>query len=134
VKAVDPHGDGPEPFFDVVPLCVVELTAQLSASKGSQIAASIDEKLRIGNIMSLGKAVQECRPQKSEISDVRTRATLSLTSRGQSRGGCRHRLQAAILTLCRSQRRATVSPRQLGFASRQPRPATAPPSSEREAF
>jgi hypothetical protein len=37
----------------VVPLCVVELTAQLTTSQGSQIAASINEKLRIGDIVFL---------------------------------------------------------------------------------
>jgi len=32
VKAVDPHRYGLEPFFDVVPLAVVEVTAQLTPS------------------------------------------------------------------------------------------------------
>ena len=61
MKTVNSHGDGLEPFFDVVPLCVVELTAQLTTSQGSQIAASINEKLRIGDIVFLGQTVQERR-------------------------------------------------------------------------
>jgi len=45
VETVDSHGHGLEPFFDVVPLCVIELIAQFVASEGSQIARAIDEKL-----------------------------------------------------------------------------------------
>ena len=55
MKAVDPHGDGPEPFFDVISDLVVELTAQFVTSEGSQIATSIDEKLCIGNIVFFGE-------------------------------------------------------------------------------
>jgi len=53
VEAVDSHGHSLEPFFDVVPLCVVELTAQFVASEGSQIATSIDKKLRVGDVVFL---------------------------------------------------------------------------------
>jgi hypothetical protein len=45
VKAVDSHGDGVKPSFDVVSLAVVEVTAQLTTCEGSQIAHSIGEKL-----------------------------------------------------------------------------------------
>lgn len=44
VKAVNPHSNSLEPFSDVVPCSIVGLTAQFTASKGSQIAASINEK------------------------------------------------------------------------------------------
>ena len=73
VASVDPHGQGLDLFFDVVPVGIVdtvgcksvpdfvepvdeipvnrynrpyELTAQFVACEGSQVAASIDEKLR----------------------------------------------------------------------------------------
>jgi hypothetical protein len=45
----------------VVPSGIVELTAQLVTSEGSQIAASIDEKLRVGDVVFLGEAVQKRR-------------------------------------------------------------------------
>jgi hypothetical protein len=45
----------------VVPVGIVEVTAQLLASEGSQIAASIDEKLRLGDVVFLGEAVQKRR-------------------------------------------------------------------------
>jgi len=61
MKAVDSHSYCLEPLFDVVPLCVVELTAQFVTSKGSQITCAIDEKLRVGDIVFLGKSVQERR-------------------------------------------------------------------------
>jgi hypothetical protein len=47
VKAVDSHRHGLEPFFDVVPLSVVELTAQLVSREGSQIPTHIDQKLGV---------------------------------------------------------------------------------------
>jgi hypothetical protein len=71
----------------VVSLSIVKLTAQFAARKGSQIVRSIDQKLYIGDIVFLGEVMQKRRPQKSEISDERTRGSLSLTPRGQSRGG-----------------------------------------------
>ena len=61
VKAVDPHRDGLEPFLDVVPGGIVEVTAQVVASEGSQIPTSIDEKLRVGDIVFLGEAMQKRR-------------------------------------------------------------------------
>jgi hypothetical protein len=61
VEAVDPHNNSLEPFFDVVPLFVVEVTAQFVTSEGSQIPTSIDEKLCIGDIVFLGEAMQERR-------------------------------------------------------------------------
>ena len=45
MKAVDSHDDSLEPLFDMVPVVIVEMSAQIVPSKGSQIAASIDEKL-----------------------------------------------------------------------------------------
>jgi hypothetical protein len=59
-----------KPFFDVVSLAVIELTAQLTTCKSSQIARNIDEKLCIGDIVFLSEAMEERRPQKSGSSDV----------------------------------------------------------------
>jgi len=61
VKAVDSHRHGLEPFLDVVPLAIVELTAQRTPSQGSQIAASINQKLGVGDIVFLGEAMEERR-------------------------------------------------------------------------
>lgn len=44
MEAVNPHRDGLEPLFDVVPLFIIELTAQFVSEAGSQIGAAIDEK------------------------------------------------------------------------------------------
>ena len=52
MKAVDPHGDCLEPFFDVVPIVIVKMTAQIMTSEGSQIATSIDEKLCVSAVVS----------------------------------------------------------------------------------
>ena len=49
MEAVDSHGDGVKPFFDVVSVGIVELTAQLVTREGSQVANSIHEKLSLGN-------------------------------------------------------------------------------------
>ena len=53
----------------MVPVFVVEMTAQFVASKGSQIAASIDEKLCLGNIVFLGETMEKRRPQNASRSD-----------------------------------------------------------------
>jgi hypothetical protein len=46
----------------VVPLGLVDLTAQLVTNKGSQIACVINEKLCIGDIVFLGEAMEKrCR-------------------------------------------------------------------------
>jgi len=47
VKAVDSHRDSLEPLFDVVPLAVIKMTAQVVTNKGSQMATPIDEKFGI---------------------------------------------------------------------------------------
>lgn len=59
MKVVDSHGDGIEPFSDVVPLGMIETTAQLAASGGSQIAAVINEKLCVCDIVFLGEVMQK---------------------------------------------------------------------------
>ena len=69
MEAVDPHRDSLEPLFDVVPVAVVELTAQFSTREGSQIAISIDEKLSIVDIVFLSEAMEERRPQNVSRSD-----------------------------------------------------------------
>ena len=61
MKAVDSHRDGLKPLFDVVSGGAVELTAQLVTSEGNQIPTSIDEKLRLGDIVFLSEAVKKCR-------------------------------------------------------------------------
>jgi hypothetical protein len=62
MKAVDSHSDSLEPFFDVVPVVIVEVTAQIVTRKGSQIPASIDEKLCVGDIVFLSESMKErCR-------------------------------------------------------------------------
>lgn len=55
VKAVDSNDNGLELIFDVVPYVVVKPTAQLVTGESSQIAASIHEKLCVGNIVVLVK-------------------------------------------------------------------------------
>ena len=52
-KAVDPHDYGPEPIFDVIPDLMGESTARIVAREGSQIAASIDEKLCVDDVVPL---------------------------------------------------------------------------------
>jgi len=74
MKEVNPHRDCLEPFFDVVPLAIVELTAQIVSKEGSQVVSSIHQKLRLRNAVFLGQTVEKRRPQKSQISDVQTRA------------------------------------------------------------
>lgn len=61
MEAVDSHSDGLELVFDVVPSSIVEPTAQFVTREGSQIATSIDEKLCVGEIVSLSKPIQERR-------------------------------------------------------------------------
>jgi hypothetical protein len=87
VKSVDSHSNCLEPLADVVPVVVVEVPAQVVSREGSQRGTSIHENLCLGDIVFLGETSQERRPQKSMISDVRTRTAVSLMPRGQSRGG-----------------------------------------------
>jgi hypothetical protein len=47
MKEVDPHRYCLEPFFNVVPFAVVELTAQIVSKQGSQIPATIYQKLSV---------------------------------------------------------------------------------------
>ena len=58
VEAVDSHSDSPEPIFDVVPVVIVKMTAQIVPREGSQIPSSIDKKLCVGNIVILGETMQ----------------------------------------------------------------------------
>ena len=49
--------NGLEPFCDVVPFFVVELTAQFLPSEGSQVAAAIDKKFGLRNLVFIGESV-----------------------------------------------------------------------------
>ena len=70
MKAVDSHRHCLEPFFDVIPLFVVELTAQLVPKAGSQIATSIDQKLGGRHVVILGESMQERRRRISPAAAV----------------------------------------------------------------
>ena len=49
-------------MFYTIPVGILELTAQFMACESSQIAASIDKKLRVGDIVFLGEVVEKrCR-------------------------------------------------------------------------
>ncbi len=48
---------------------IVKPTAQFVTREGSQIAASIDEKLCVGDIVFLGEPMQKRRPQNASRSD-----------------------------------------------------------------
>jgi len=61
MKAVDSHRHCLEPFFNVVPFGIVELTAQIVSKEGSQIATSIDQKLRLRNVVFLGQTMEKRR-------------------------------------------------------------------------
>jgi hypothetical protein len=65
VKTIDWHGGGAKPFFDVVSLAVIELIAQFTTCEDSQIARSINKKLRIGDIVVLSEAMEERRREVS---------------------------------------------------------------------
>lgn len=53
VKTIDSYRYCPVPFFDVVPLCAGELTAQIMSKEDSQIAASVDQELVFCNVVFL---------------------------------------------------------------------------------
>jgi hypothetical protein len=55
MKAVESHRDRLEPLFEIVPLSIVELTAQIVSKEGSQISSSIDQKLGVGNVVSVNR-------------------------------------------------------------------------------
>lgn len=62
VKAVDPNWDGLKHRFDAVSFGAIELAVQFVTLDGSQIAASINGKRCLIEIVSLGETVQEpCR-------------------------------------------------------------------------
>jgi hypothetical protein len=67
VEAVGSHSGSLEPRFDVVPVVVVEMTAQVVPRKGSQVAASINVKLCLGDIVFLGKPVEQRRRGVSPV-------------------------------------------------------------------
>jgi hypothetical protein len=62
MKAVDSYAHGLGPFFNIGPVFVNKVTAQIVASNGSQVARAINERLCVGGIVFLGESVQERRP------------------------------------------------------------------------
>jgi len=61
MKAVDSHRHRLERFFNVVPFGIVELTAQIVSKEGSQGATSIDQKLRLRNVVFLSETMEKRR-------------------------------------------------------------------------
>ncbi|ELY29274.1 hypothetical protein C500_11170 [Natrialba magadii ATCC 43099] len=60
MKTDNSHGDSLKQLFDGVSVAVVEVTAQVVTTEGSQVATSIDENL-FANIVFLGKLMQKRR-------------------------------------------------------------------------
>ncbi|SEP20851.1 hypothetical protein SAMN05216388_10452 [Halorientalis persicus] len=59
MEAVNPHFESVEPLCDVIPIGIVEMTAQSSSREGSQITVCIDEKPSLGEIVFLGESMQK---------------------------------------------------------------------------
>jgi len=57
MKAVNPHRDCLEAFFEIVPFGIIELIAQIMSKEGSQVATSIDQKLSVRNVVFLGEMI-----------------------------------------------------------------------------
>ena len=74
VKAADPHCHGLKQLLDQITLSVVELSAQLTLGKSSQIPAGVDEKLGICDLVFGGESVEEHRrgigPASAEHLDI----------------------------------------------------------------
>jgi hypothetical protein len=47
-----------EPFFDVVPVIVVEMTAEIVPSKSGQVAHAVDEKFSVVELMDFSKSMR----------------------------------------------------------------------------
>ena len=54
-------GENLSVIFDMVPVSIAELTAQFVACESSQVTVSIDEKLRVGDIVFLCESVEKRR-------------------------------------------------------------------------
>jgi len=54
----------------VVSVGIVELITQFLSREGGQVAASIDKKLRLGDVVFLGEAVEKCRRRVSAAAAV----------------------------------------------------------------
>jgi hypothetical protein len=87
MKAVDPHRDRLEPFFDVVPLAIFEPTAQIMSEEGSQVPASIDEKLGVGDVVFLRESMQKRRrgigPAAADNVDIEQQLRVGVDRRKQ---------------------------------------------------
>ncbi len=59
MEAVNPNFEGVKPFFDVVSINIVKVTAQFKSREVSQISSTIDEKLSIREIVFLGEFMQK---------------------------------------------------------------------------
>lgn len=85
IEAVGALFEGLKPFLDVVSVGIVKMTAQSKSGEGSRIAEAIHQKLRIGDIMFLGEAVDERRRGVSPA--ALTRAKLSFANQNALRSG-----------------------------------------------
>ena len=50
-----------EPFFDVVTVFVVEMTAEIVPSKSSQITHAVDEEFSVVELMNFSKSMEKRR-------------------------------------------------------------------------
>jgi len=57
VEALNSYGIGLKELLNDVAVSIVELTAEISSCKGSEIAHAIDEKLRVGVAVFLFEAL-----------------------------------------------------------------------------
>lgn len=60
-KAVDPHSEGLKPRFNVVSERIVEPTAEIETSEGSQLAVAIDQKHGVCEVVFLVERAQKRR-------------------------------------------------------------------------
>ncbi|SEW17198.1 hypothetical protein SAMN05216285_2878 [Natrinema salifodinae] len=67
MEAVDSHFVGVKPLFDEVSVGIVDPTVQSYPREGSQIAELINEKLSLGEIVSLTDFLQKRRRRISNM-------------------------------------------------------------------
>ena len=74
-------GENLSVIFDVVPVGIVELAAQFVACESSRVTASIDEKLRVGDIVFLRESVEKRGSDPAAV--VNIEASVLLDQRNQ---------------------------------------------------